>query len=676
MSALPTNIFNNLNTKLLTEITNKRLSSADNIINLGKNTYSILEDVENFTRTMQSLLKVLEFGYNSKKKDLENRIQQVQEYTRNRNIPDLNYNMEVDTVEYYDEKNDYKIDSVYQQKLESTSDYCYNLSNQIPFVLRNISGNVSNVLFFSMDNLDPKLKNVKFKMDLFSKTLYKFILQYEIKNNNPVNYNMIYSIVLRTYYTNQNVKDYNHMNLLIVLKRDNMYHFIRYDPWGMESHDTNNLTANSFNTMFNDMLRYTVDIISRTKNRMQSYTYSKPQLFGDNIQTVIERQNLTSWEGLCVFICIFIAYLLYFDGFGDNSKSNYNPSMFENDLKSLTKKENFSENFFPEVARNFSILMSNVLLPDINNFIRRPIVNYHPDYDKFITEIANMLKDSNQINGLNPQQAYNQIQHNINYVNKYKYVLDLGDQKINGAEYVILLCNISRFDMVYILLRQNNASESIKMFFNKKYKQKYEYCDEKNLCEQKLLCRPNNQIPGNILLDLNEKIYSLFTNTTRYCDSNIERKSLTDEEKLQIHYLKSVESEYLKVKTSTTDFRQLINILKNNICNLHYYDRRFGETCSEINKILLGQKQIPDIVTSCKQLFKFIFLDNILVVNSIIDRSIVEMRDNYTRQTFLTIGGVIFTIIDSTTALLTNSIVNKYFTDLRRNDCYNNPQNY
>jgi hypothetical protein len=628
---------------------------------------------------LQSLALILRFFYDY------NTIKMIDDFLKEEKEGVSNF-MLIDTDQYFDQKIDSATESKYTKEIEIISNSCVEISETIPCALRDIY-NIKNrqFLIFSMKNLDAKLQTVKWNMDLFSKTLYKFIDNYEKTLIDKTRYNMVFFIGLIAHYNNKNTKDYVHMNLLILLKNGNTYNFFRFDPWGDSSFDINQISGNSFNEMFKTMLTET---ISYMKVSNQNFTYTPPQNLGENIQTIIEQQNLVGWDGLCMFICNYIYTIInpYISNpyiinpsFGSN---DYIVNNVINIFKTVCKQEKFQD--FTTERNTF---LSNSI-PNLGNYItvlKFRINNmYNSKNIDIYNEILTLFGDNQQLQDID---KYNLLQQKLKNDDRYKYIIDFINTGIDFNTYMILLSGLNKFDMMYDLIMQYNSSYNVvNMFLNKKRKNKDQYCDEINLCKENLTCMETNDSNTNVFLDLNRKIYKFFLdpnvpmkNCTDYINRNalneeeklhiqtlneeekLHIQTLNEEEKLHIQTLKYVES---KLVPNNYNIQNVIDYLKQSFNYLKDIDKRFSQTYTTFTQI--NNENPESQVQKCKLLFKMIYLDNISFCNRIIQKSLIDGTYILVSQTFRNMAVYLFFCIYNGK----RQDVEKYFEILNTNYLY------
>lgn len=647
MSALPRSIIE-YETKN-TNIINKHI----NILNISKDTYAVLNNLEKYTRMIQSLALILRFFYDY------NRRKMIDDFLKEEKEGVSNF-MRIDTDQYFEQKIDSATESKYTKEIEIISNSCVEISETLPCALRDNYNTLNRqFLIFSMKNLDVNLQTVKWKMDLFSKTLYKFIDNYEktLSESDRKKYNMVFFLGLLAHYNDKNIKDYVHMNLLILLKNGNTYNFFRFDPWGDRSFDKNQISGNSFNEMFTTMLRET---ISYMKVSNQIFTYTPPQELGENIQSIIETQNLVGWDGLCMFISNYIYTIII--------QPIINSDYIVNQVK-LIFKNVCTQNNFRDFTTNKNIFLSNNL-PNLEKYIIkmqfRTTNMYNSENIDIYNQILTLFGDNQQ---MSDENKFDLLQKKLIHDHRYKYIIDFSKTGIDFNTYMILLSGLKRFDMMYDLIMQYASYTVVHMFLNKKRKDKDQYCDEKNLCKENLTCSQTGNFSTNIFLDLNIKIYKFFLVDTNHsmknCTGSIDRDALNEEEIQHINTLKYVES---KLSSNNYNIHDVIQNLTSSFNYLKNIDKRFNEAYTTFTEI--NNENPQTLAQKCKLLFKMIYLDNISFCIRVIQKSLINGTYNVVSQMFRDMAVYLFFCIYNGN----QQDVKKYFEILNTNNYYKNLQ--
>jgi hypothetical protein len=621
------------------------------ITEIDLDSYSALEPVEHYTISVQStenLLKLTnKFIKNSIVSDIIiNKIEvEANESDESKETEDDESKDAFDMVEEEKNKNhlqvDKELDKKLEEKIQITSEHMLKYSERMvtnveifsDFFKQCISG--ENLYF---DFTGRGYQNKYYNNLLSIECVYKSIMHHESKMGiNRSSYNIIYPISILGYFLKDDTPDFFHAELLILMKRDNEYNFLRFDPWGVQTYNGNN---QSLKYDYNENFKYILDqSINKINGRTFSCTYTTPQELGDDIQSSIENLHLTSSPGLCMTICSYISYTFFqiFEGYPGISL-NYIKRIIQG--YSGFKKDFYNESFIPKFEKfcsissqvfdikvkhrtqetrkeNKNVISNSRISLNVPVGSTAFINRYREDEITFsLNYIGNSLKSA--LNQVGVESAtYDNIMDAIDAHYKF-YIPEKTATVINMINPNILL-GLGEFNNPYLWIRQLNFISRMGLFnINKKHKDVFQYCDDTNICKNNLSCVSQNDGKEPVLL-FNKLLYSFQDESNnKFCKNNnnqITRIDLNEEERHTLNFLANLPIIFPNCG-NMKDVEHKINIYFQHINNLSQsiikIDRRFYRIFKRMEKI----KNTDELKNILVNMFK-ILIENIYMFRDI-----------------------------------------------------------
>ena len=604
------------------------------ITELGVNSYAVLNQVEDFTRSLQAMGNLLRDSYSFlwdilPKYPIESMMSDIEESRQEKKFAEIlnNFNKQI-------------VSSI-QVILESSS-------------LTNKFNNCLSGEFLIFDFKGQTNSETETRVDVYIEQLY-LSLQEKIADQ----VNIIYQIGLIGNKASTHQADFVHAGLLIVTKRGQHYSFLRYDPWGNISYNGEYQFGHDYNNYFRNICSSVVKKLGGN----QPPNYIEPQNLGVDIQTPIENLNITKSDGLCMNISTYIGYML-FKFFEANKNANY--TEIQNHIKNLcnyivddiNRTSEYNRNIIysgdtkisetETVFRNFSSIMTTLF----NEYIIFKSKTIEAENKSHLQ--GKMIDTINQVNtedfavsndptltSLNyicSQTGNPNILHNtlatdsydkllLNFEETDKYANNLPAPIVNN-----LLLGLRNFKVVHNWEKQKIIiNEEIQSGFYKQnsYKDFFQHCDELNLCKKDLICHQDEKnVYSDEISNFNKKIN---LGDTKICIPDPQKRSFflrrteyNEEEKRQKQFYNDVETGANQNINSDNNILTYINQISRTsepgrtICSL---DKRFIPFITKIEKYHNGFiGNINNLNNDCKTVFKYIihniekFKDNTNVI--------------------------------------------------------------